>query len=182
MIESLSYLQPILGTDKRNPVFSVSKHSQTGQFHVYYGLELFEVVPSDREDTRFKLMVAHLFNLGIKLTALHEAFGVDPRTIKKWGNALKSGDAQKLIKALAGRGGDRKLTSAVIHFVRRRFPAIYREDRYTYSSLIREELKELLQVTLSGEALRPLLGELKAQFEIEEAHASTYLGGCFMLS
>jgi len=172
MDESASYLQSILGTDKRNPVFSVSKHSQTGQFHVYYGFELFEIVPSDRGDTRFKLMVAHLFNVGIKLTALHEAFGVDPRTIKKWGNALKSGDAQRLIKALAGRGGDRKLTPAVMHFVRMRFPAIYRGDRYTYSRRIREELKELLQVILSGETLRPLLGELKAQFEKGESQAN----------
>ncbi|MEZ5330114.1 MAG: hypothetical protein R3F19_34135 [Verrucomicrobiales bacterium] len=107
-------------------------------------------------------------NGGIKRTALHEAFGGDPRTIKKWANALKSGDAQKLIKALTGRGGDRKLTLAVVHFVRRRIPAIYREDSYTYSSRTQR-----LQVPLSGEALRPLLGELKSQFAIEEAQANT---------
>ena len=79
----------------------------------YYGLELFAVAPSDREDTRFKLMVAHLSKVGVRLTALHEAFGVDPRTIKKWAAALKTGDAQKLIQALAGRGASRKLTPAV---------------------------------------------------------------------
>jgi hypothetical protein len=172
MDESFNFLQSILGTGKSNPVFSVSQHTQTGQFHVYYGLELFEVVPSDREDTRFKLMVAHLSNVGVRLTALHEAFGVDPRTIKKWAGALKTGDAQKLIQALAGRGANRKLTPAVEHFVRQRFAAIYSEDRYTYSRRIRGELKDLLQVNLTGETLRPLLGELKVRFE--EAQANVF--------
>lgn len=61
------YLQPILGTDKKNPVFSVYKHSETSQLHVYYGLELFEVVPDDHDDTRFKLMIAHLYNANVKI-------------------------------------------------------------------------------------------------------------------
>ena len=112
-MDESDYLQPILGTDRKNPVFSVYRHSQSRQYHVYYGLELFEVVPSDHEDTRFKLMVAHLRNVGAKLGVLQKAFGVDPRTIKKWSAALKSGDAQKLIQALAGRSAGRKLTPAV---------------------------------------------------------------------
>ena len=52
-MESFPHLQSILGTNKKNPVFSVSQHTESKQYHVYYGMELFEVVPSDREDTRF---------------------------------------------------------------------------------------------------------------------------------
>ncbi len=171
-MESFKFLQPILGTDKKNPVFSVFEHRESKRYHVYYGLELFEVVPCDHEDTRFKLMVAHLHNVGVKLTLLQKGFGVDPRTIKKWSAALKSGDGQKLSEALAGRGARRKLTRAVEHYVRVRFASIYREDRYTYSSKIREELKELLGVELSAETLRPLLGELRGQLHPIDAQAA----------
>ena len=164
VMDEFGYLQPILGTDRKNPVFSVYQHSQSKRYHVYYGLELFEVVPCDHEGTRFKLMVAHLRNVGAKFRTLQKAFGVDPRTIKKWSDALKSGDAEKLIQALAGRNAGRKLTPAVEQYVRLRFESIYAEDRYRYSRKIRDELKEFLQVGLSAETLRPLLGELKAQF------------------
>jgi hypothetical protein len=61
------YLQPILGTTTRNPSFSVSKHSQTGDYPVYFGVEFFEVVPSNQESTQLKLMLAHLNNVGVVL-------------------------------------------------------------------------------------------------------------------
>ncbi len=41
--------QLILGADKRNPLFTVHAHEegQGEQLHVYYGLELLEVVSAD---------------------------------------------------------------------------------------------------------------------------------------
>ena len=162
-MDPFPYLQPILGTNKKNPVFSVSQHSQTKCYHVYYGMELFEVVPSNQEDTRFKLMVAHLANVGVSHSALHDAFGVDPRTINKWADALKSGDAETLTQALAGRQAGRKLTPVVEHYVRLRFPPIYRVNRRSYSSAIRSELVEFFGLEISSETLRPLLAELKAK-------------------
>ena len=90
-----NYLQPILGTSPKNMVFRVHQNRQTQQYHVYYGLELFDVVPNDKEDTGFKLMVAHMHIIGFTLTALQSAFAVDPRTLKKWSIALKSAKAAK---------------------------------------------------------------------------------------
>jgi hypothetical protein len=165
------YLQCILGTDKKNRIFSVFEHNLTNDYHVYYGAELFEIVPSDREDTRFKLMVAHMANVGIALAKLQVAFKLDPRTIKKWSRALRSGDAEVLSRALAGRNASRKLTRAVEEYVRIRFQSIYSEDRYTYSSKIRRELKKALGVELSGEALRPLFNKLKGELEQREGEA-----------
>lgn len=162
-MDSFPHLQQILGTNKKNPVFSVSQHSQTKCYHVYYGLELFEVVPADQEDTRFKLMVAHLANVGVSRSALHDAFGLDPRTIKKWAEALKSGDAETLTRALAGRQAGRKLTPLVEHYVRLRFASIYRINRRSYSRAMRGELKELFGLEISSETLRPLFAELKTQ-------------------
>jgi hypothetical protein len=165
------YLQRILGTDKKNQIFSVFEHSLTKDYHVYYGAELFDIVPSDREDTRFKLMIAHLANIGIALAKLQATFKLDPRTIKKWSRALRSGDAEVLARAFAGRNASRKLTRAVEEYVRIRFPSIYSEDRYTYSSKIRRELKKALRIELSAEALRPLFNKLKAELEQHEGEA-----------
>ena len=166
---SFDHLQQILGTNKKNRTFSVHKHSVTGNLHVYYGLELFEVVPDDREDTRFKIMVAHLRNAGAKLTELQQAFDVDPRVVNVWSDALKSGDAERLAKALAGQKGGRKLTPQIAHYIRVRFPVVYSDDRYTYSSKIRCEVEAIFDTNLCGETLRPLFKELKEEFH----HQST---------
>ena len=158
-----NYLQPILGTSQKNTVFSIHQNRQTHQYHVYYGLELFDVVPDDKQDTRFKLMVAHMHIIGFTLTALQDAFAVDPRTIKKWSTALRSGSAPKLQKALIGLGSNRKLTEPIQAFVRMRFEEIYPQDRYRYSSKIREEIKQVFGEEISSETLRVLFKELKEQ-------------------
>ena len=159
-----NYLQPILGTSAKNTVFTVHQNRQTRQYHVYYGLELFDVVPNDKQDTRFKLMVAHMHIIGFTLTALQDAFGVDPRTIKKWSTALKSGSARKLQQALIGLGSNRKLTEPIEQFVRMRFEAIYSQERYRYSSKIRQEIKRVFNEDISSETLRGLFKELKEQY------------------
>jgi hypothetical protein len=64
--------------------------------------------------------------VGVSLSDLHDAFGVDPRTTKKWAKGLKSGDAETLTRALAGRQAGRKLTPLVEHYVRLRFASIRR--------------------------------------------------------
>lgn len=162
------YLQQIIGASRKNQLFTVFRHSQTEDYHVYYGAELFEIVPSDHEDTRFKLMVAHLRSMGVTLTKLHETFQIDPRTITHWCQALKSGDADQLARALAGHQCGRKLTAAAKEYVRVRFDSIYAQDRRSYSSKIREELKRVFKIEVSGETLRPLFRQLKAQFDQSE--------------
>lgn len=39
-------LEPLLGTDKNNPVFSVYRNGQENKIYLYYGLELLEVIPT----------------------------------------------------------------------------------------------------------------------------------------
>jgi hypothetical protein len=48
MPDSPDGLQRILGTDKRNPAFCLYTDPTEQSLHVYYGLELLEVVPNDR--------------------------------------------------------------------------------------------------------------------------------------
>ena len=165
---SSALLQPVLGTDKRNPIFSVCR--QTGSppsLHVYYGAELLEVVPEDAQHPAFKLLVGRLYNAGIKALALQRSFGVDRKTMQRWGQALQSGDAQQLVRALAGRGGHRKLTPEIESFVRVRFPEIYQASRAGYSQRLRGEIQRVFGVKLSGECLRRLLKALRAELRHE---------------
>jgi hypothetical protein len=165
---SSALLQPVLGTDKRNPIFSVCRQAgPPPTLHVYYGAELLEVVLEDRRHAAFKLLVGRLFNAGVKGTALRRCFGVDRKTMQRWGQALQSGDAEQLVRALAGRGGHRKLTPEIQSFVRMRFPEIYQRSRAGYSQRLRGEIQRVFGVKLSGECLRPLLKSLRAELRHE---------------
>lgn len=152
-------LQLVLGTDKRNPLLSVYEEDETQSLHVYYGLELMEIIPDQRRHPSYKLLVARLYNAGVKVRVLGETFGVDRKTMKRWGDALLEGDPEKLVAVLAGRKG--KITAEIEGFVRMRFASVYGEHPRDYSSRIRAEVKEIFGMDLSGEALRPLFGELR---------------------
>ena len=162
MSDTLCGLQAILGTDKKNPMFAVYRDAEKSELHVYYGFELLEVVPDDKTSPRFKLMVAQLYNAGVKGVTLVEVFGVDPKFMRRWGRALKSGDPETLVKALQGRG-PRKLTPEIKAYIKRRFPVLYEENPRNYSSRLRQEILEIFGVQLSGEGLRLHFRELKAQ-------------------
>jgi hypothetical protein len=162
------FLQPVLGTDKRNPIFSVCRQvGASPSLHVYYGAELLEVVPEARQHLAFKLLIARLYNAGVKGVALQRCFRVDRKTMQRWGRALQSGDAEQLVRALAGRGGHRKLTPEIRAFVRARLPAIYVQSRAGYSQRLRAEIEQVFGVRLSGECLRPLLKSLRAELRQE---------------
>lgn len=166
MSDSFSGLQAILGTDKKNPMFAVYRDEQKRELHIYYGFELLEVVPDDKTSPRFKLMVAQLYNAGVKGITLVEVFKVDPKFMRRWGRALKSGDPETLIKALQGRGA-RKLTPEIKAYIKRRFPILYEENPRNYSSRLRKEIHDIFNVCITGEGLRLHFHELKAQFQFQ---------------
>ena len=166
-------LQEILGVDKKNPYFTICRHPyQPGKLLVYFGAALLETVEDDREHPSFKLLLARLYNSGLKVKSITDAFVVPYSTLRRWGDALKSGDAEKLIQVLAGRQHPRKLTTEILSFAHQRFNAIYPDNSYTYSKLIREEIFEVFDVSISGERLRSHFTQwkqsLKAQSTVEE--------------
>ena len=153
--------QLILGTDKRNPLFTVYAEEDQEQLHVYYGLELLEVVSADRNDPNFKMLVGRLYNAGLNLVVRHRTFGIDPKTIQRWGQALRSRDAEELLRVLAGRRGRRKLTAEIEAFVRVRWAELSRSGTYGLGQRLRQEMESVFDVKISQETLRPLLGKLK---------------------
>lgn len=153
--------QLILGTDKRNPLFTVYADEDPEQLHVYYGLELLEVVSADRNDPSFKMLLGRLYNAGLKRRVLEETFQVDRKTIQRWGRALRSRNAEELVRLLAGRRAGRKLTPEIEAYVRARWPEVNRSGTYGIGRRLRQEIESVFQVKLSQETLRPLLGKLK---------------------
>ena len=172
MSDSLKGLQAIIGTDKKNPMFAVYRDPSKREIHVYYGFELLEVVPDDKTSPQFRLMVAQLYNAGIKGLTLIKVFEVDPKSMRKWGRALKSGDPETLVKALQSHG-PRKLTPEVVSYIERRFAVLYQENPRNYAVRIRQELLEIFALKISSEGLRPLFTKLKEQLNPDKENHET---------
>jgi transposase len=161
-------LQAIIGTDKKNPVFTVCRREDpdTGkkEVYVYYGHLLLEVIEDRPDNPELKLMLARLYNARVKAKSLIEHFGYSYPTLKRWSEALKSGDAERLVDALSGQGAPKKVTVEIESFVSHSFDSIYRDNKYSYSAEMRKEIKEVFGVGISAETLRPLLKELKEDY------------------
>jgi len=160
-MNSTRALQLILPTDKRNPAFTLYQDDREQQIHVYYGLELLQVVPADRQHVQYKLLVANLYNAGLKVISLEDLFGVSRKTMRVWGQALQSGDVERLARVLEGRQRHRKLTPEISSFIEHRFAEVYWQNRRCYSARLRQEVWAVFGVRLSGEAIRPLLSALR---------------------
>ena len=156
--------QLILGTDKRNALFTVYEWEEDDgeeQLHVYYGLELLEVVPADRNAPSFKMLVGRLYNAGLSRRVLQETFQVDLKTIQRWGSALRSHDGEELVRVLAGRRAGRKLTPQIEAYVRARWADLSSAGIYGIGQRLREEIESVFAVKICQETLRPLIGQLK---------------------
>jgi len=154
--------QLILGTDKRNPVFAVYADDSGERLLVFYGFEIIEIVNNDSQDPAFKLLLARLYNSGIKLSALCESFEVDPKTVRRWGKALRQGDATELIRVLEGRAAGRKLTGAVENFARLRWPDLVAQRSYGAVGRLLREIQSVFGVEISRSAMKDLIRDLKA--------------------
>jgi len=154
-------LQLILGPNKRNPCFCLYTDAAEKEIHVYYGLELLEVVPNDSHSPAYRLLGSRLYNAGLRVRTLETVFGLDRKTLRRWGTALRSGDRKWLIEVLKGRWGRRKLTLEMEGYVRFRWPTLRAEGRRDYRKQLQEELERVFGVRVSGETLRPLLSQLR---------------------
>ena len=160
-MESSHAYQLILPTDKRNPCFSLYASEDERFIHVFYGLELFEVVPDDHEHMGFKMMVGRLYNAGVKVTTLEDTFNLDRKTIGSWGRAMRSRDPEVLQQVLLGRGASQKRTPAIDRYVVRRRSELLDEGCPEYRATLIREIETIFEVRLSGETIRQIIGGVK---------------------
>lgn len=166
-------LQILIGTDKKNPIFSLFENPLTNTLHVFLGGIPFDVVENNKNNPEFKLMLARLFNAKVNQKALLKTFGIALTTIRRWAIALKCGDGETLVGALSGAGPPKKLTTEIKSFVKVRFRSIYKNNHYNYSSIIRGEIKEIFGVELCSETIRSIFNEVKNELSIPDSKNSS---------
>lgn len=142
-------IQPVLSCcESLDTDLSVFIDPEESQFYVYIGVALLERVSISAEAIDHKMLMGRLYNGGAKLSLLKKRFHHDPRTIKKWGNALKSCDANEMAIAFAGRQAFMKRTPALINYVRQQ----YRERSFlgrSYRERIILGVQEIFGVRIS---------------------------------
>jgi hypothetical protein len=84
--------------------------------------------------------------------------------MQRWGEALFASDAESSIRGLRSRRDPRKLTVEVRKYAEVRFEQIYKCNRKTYSSQIRQEILDTFGVRISPESLRPIFTACKKRF------------------
>ncbi len=154
--------QLLLGSDKRNPFLALYEDDSGERLLVFFGFELMETLPNDPAAPACKLLLGRLYNAGVKLAALCETFGVDPKTVRRWGQALSRGDPAELIRVLEGRGARRKRTTEVENFARFRWPELVARGSYGAVGRLQREIQAVFGVALSRSGLHSLIRELKA--------------------
>lgn len=96
---------------------SVFIDREESEFYVYIGVALLERISIDAEEIGHKMFIGRLYNSGVKLCILRDRFGHDNRTVKKWGNALKTCDVDEMSKAFTGRKAAKKTTPELIRYI-----------------------------------------------------------------
>lgn len=166
-------LQPVLMPVKGAPdiVLSIDPKDPRELF-VFLGMAMLEKVPHLREHPAFKMLLARLSNAGVHGRTLTRTFGVARSTLRRWGRALKSGDMERIGRALSGQGAEKKITPEIADYVRDRFHDLYGQCR-DYNKTIRMEVKKYFKVEVSSERLRWIF---KEEREKREAAAETETG------
>jgi hypothetical protein len=155
-------LQLIIGTDKRNPIFTIYTNAQNAEWiDVYFGGTLLEKVPRDKSHPSYRMLLGRLYLAGVKVRALCASFAVDAKTITRWAEALVSDDHAWAAHVIFRMDRNLQRRREITDYVRRRFPGVYPQHKRDYSRILRQEIQERFDCAISGETLRPLFGELK---------------------
>ena len=168
----MNNLQPLLGTDKHNPCFTLSTPAdQPDDLHVFYGLELLERVDRAKQPIPYRMLLGRLYNAQVNATKLMAAFKVGRQSLRRWGNGLKESDGDQMVAALAGVGAHTKVTALIDRFIRARFHQIYAVNHYNYNQLLRAEVAACFGVKLSAERVRQIIKQEKAAIPSSQAVA-----------
>jgi len=154
-------LQPLLLPGKDGNPFSVHISPDKDTLEVYFGYALLERINNGKDSFQYKYLLARLYNAGFKQTTLRDVFGHAISTLRRWGNALKSGDAGAILKAFSGQGARQAVTQGIEDFIRSEFRRIYPQNKYTYSKVIKERVQEVFKIGLSSESLRKIFAKEK---------------------
>ena len=121
-------------------------------------MALLERVPHMKDHIAYKMLLARLYNAGVRVLSLVTCFGVAHTTLRRWGLALLCGDMDQIDRAFSGQGAERKITPEIDSYVRDRFHELYGSCR-NYNHKIREEVEKYFKIEVSAERLRWIFSE-----------------------
>jgi hypothetical protein len=120
---------------------------------VWWGLTLVERLRCCGSAFEYKLSAARFYNMRVPTAILVREYGIARSTVKRYGEALRSGDAERVRRVFSGQGGPRTVTVQIDAYVRGRYASLRLTAR-NYNVSIREEVLERWETPVSCERLR----------------------------
>jgi hypothetical protein len=149
-------LQPVLsGGNGKATDLDLFLCPSGNNYLLYLGPALIERINCDERTLEYKIMVGRLYNAGWIAAELSRHFNHDPRTFKKWGEALQSSDPDFIIRAFSGRGFYKKMTPAAERFICSRYQELKGSCR-DYRQRIVKETTAIFKIEISCEILRQI--------------------------
>ena len=162
-------LQQILSScESLDSDLSVFLDSRDNTYCVYVGVALIECVSVDPAELTHKMLIGRLCNGGAKLCVLTKQFNHDSRTIKKWADALLSGNFDDLVEAFLGKK-IRKTTPELIAYVKQQYRNRAQLPRY-YREIIIDKTEEVFGIRISKTLASNIFREVKEAPEIALEH------------
>ena len=150
MIEDLQLV--LSSYETRYSDLSVLLSKDENEFFIYIGVALLERISTNAEEIGHRMFIGRLYNCGVKLCILRDRFKHDERSIKKWGNALKSFDIDEIYKAFTGRKAARKTTPEVIRYILQQYNCRSLLGR-SYREKIKMGVDDIFGIRLSSSLL-----------------------------
>lgn len=156
MIQPL--LVPVNGTKADLHANYVKDADGMDQIEIYWGCSLLQTMPADPKLFEYRMIVGLLYNLRFSLENLEKFFNTSAKTIRRWGNALRSGFPDELCAVFLGSRGLGKLSEDVRNFIRVRYLEL-KDSVNNYRITILGEVARYFGKNVSGELLRQLFRE-----------------------
>ena len=162
----VSTLQPLLGIDKSNPLFELLFNPELpNEVLVHFGTALLETV--QRNSFQEKLLIARLYNSGFNRASLTGEFKYSRKTMQNWGEHLKSGKPENILKIADGQGGVKKITDDRRSFIEYLFNTYYEEKGCHINAFIVKRYKEVYRSNITVESIRLCLLEKRKKLDAE---------------
>lgn len=160
-------MQGHLGFNTKRALITIETADDNKSLYVYLGFLYYTTVPNDSTSIQYRLLVGQLALAGFSIANLMIVFGFSRPTIMRYRDAVKTSvDEAELFARLRGYHCEKtKLKVDVESYIRSRFATIYRTNRATYNSQLRDEVSKKFGITLSTEALRRVIAPLRHELD-----------------
>jgi hypothetical protein len=148
-------IQPVLvpASDSLDLMFGHRGEGAGREVEVWWGLSLVERLQFRSSPLEYKLSAARYCNMEVPSGVLVQEYGFARSTLRRYGRALRSGDAKEVGRVFSGRGGPRTITPQIDAYVRGRYLSLRGSVR-DYNAKLRGEVEKRWGVKVSAERLR----------------------------